>query len=140
MTSATANSGRRRWGRSVAAVFCGILATAIPSLATDHLFHVIGVYPPWGEPMHDHGLNALALSYRIVYGILGGFVAAMLAPRAPMRHALVLGAIGVVLSTLGAFAAWEMGPAWFPLSLILIALPCAWAGGKLEALRVSARK
>jgi hypothetical protein len=36
------------------------------------LLHVLNVYPPWGEPMHDPGLNLLALSYRIVYTIVGG--------------------------------------------------------------------
>ena len=39
--------------------------------------------------MYDTGLNLLA-SYRIVY-LLGGFITARLAPRAPMRHVMILG-------------------------------------------------
>jgi hypothetical protein len=42
--------------------------------------------------MRDTGDYLLALVYRTVYGILGGYVTARLAPRAPMRHALILGA------------------------------------------------
>jgi ABC-type xylose transport system permease subunit len=52
-----------------------------------------------------------------------------------MRHALILGGIGFVLSTLGAIIAITMadlGPAWYPIALALTALPCAWVGGALH--------
>jgi methylthioribulose-1-phosphate dehydratase len=41
--------------------------------------------------MNDTGDNALVLSYRIVYAILGSHVAARLTPCNPMRHAIILG-------------------------------------------------
>jgi hypothetical protein len=28
---------------------------------------------------------------------------------------------------------WDAGPAWYSLAVIAIAMPCAWAGGKLRA-------
>ena len=101
------------------------------SLATDQIFHILGVYPPWGEPMRGTGQNLLALSYRVVYAVLGSYIAARLAPRNPMRHAMILGAIGLVLSTLGAVGgiAADLGPIWFPIALVLTTLPCAWLGG-----------
>ena len=101
------------------------------------LLHVLHVYPPWGEPMHEPGLNALALSYRVVYAVLGSYIAARFAPRNPMRHALILGAVGFVVSLIGAITAIPMnlGPAWFPIALVLTALPCAWLGGKLYLAR-----
>jgi hypothetical protein len=54
-----------------------------------------------------------------------------------MRHALILGAIGFVLSTIGAIGAISMktGPAWYPILLALTALPSAWVGGWLHARR-----
>ena len=74
-----------------------------------------------------------ALAYRIVYGIVGGYLAARLAPNRPMAHALMLGAVGLVLSIVGVAANWnkgpEYGPRWFSLALIATALPCAWIGG-----------
>ena len=57
--------------RSVAAVLLGFLAVVVLSLATDHVLHVLDVYPPWGQPMHDPGLCLLALSYRTVYAVAG---------------------------------------------------------------------
>lgn len=37
---------------------------------------MLDVYPPWGQPMHATGLVLLALSYRLVYGVLGSYIAA----------------------------------------------------------------
>ncbi len=124
---------RYSW-KSIGAVFLGMLAIFVLSLGIDQLLHVLEVYPPWGRPMHDPALNFLALSYRIPIGILGSYIAARLAPHNPMGHALALGVIGLVLSTMGAVAAipLELGPAWYPISLILTALPCAWVGGLLQ--------
>jgi len=39
-----------------------------------------------------------------------------------------------VLSLAGAvttISAGTFGPAWYPISLVVTALPCAWLGGKL---------
>jgi hypothetical protein len=123
---------RRIW-HSIGAVFLGFLVVAILSLGTDEIFHVLKIYPPWDEPMPNPMHNVLALSYRIVYGILGGNVTARFAPRNPMRHALIGGAIGLVLSTAGAIATIPMnlGPSWYPIAIAVTALPCAWAGGAL---------
>ena len=124
---------RRLWA-SALALLAGFVAVFVLSLGTDQVFHSLGVYPPWGEPMRERSLNLLALSYRCVYAVIGSFIAARLAPSAPMRHALILGAIGFVLSTLGAIGAVSMdvGPIWFPIALVLTTLPCAWLGGVLH--------
>jgi uncharacterized membrane protein len=124
----------RRLGRSVLAIVLGFLTVVVLSLATDQLLHVLEVYPPWGEPMFDTGLLALAFAYRTVYTVLGSYVAARMAPRNAMRHALILGAIGFVFATIGAVTAItkfaHLGPAWYPIALVVEAFPCAWLGGK----------
>jgi len=123
-----------RRGRSVGAIAAGFVVTAALSLGTDQVLHVLGVYPPWGEPMFSTGLNVLALAYRIVFTVLGCYLTARLAPRRPMRHALILGWIGFALSTLGAAVAMSvanLGPNWYPILLALSSLPCAWLGGAL---------
>ena len=52
----------------------------------------------------------------------------------PARRVLrSIGAVGVVFSTAGAVVMWDAGPAWYSLAVIAIAMPCAWAGGKLGA-------
>ena len=131
---------RRLW-RSTAAVLSGFIAVVVLSLGTDQVLHTLDVYPPWGQPMHDTGLNLPALTYRIVYAVIGSYIAARFAPRNPMRHALALGIVGLVLSLAGAIAAIgmaDLGPNWFPIALVVTALPCAWLGGVLHRRRQSA--
>ena len=64
---------------------------------------------------------------------------ARLAPYGPMGHAVVLGAVGMLLSIVGAAATWnrgpEFGPKWYPIALIITALPSAWLGGWLRRRR-----
>ena len=125
----------RRIGRSIAAVVVGFVVTAVLSLATDQVLHVMNVYPPWGQPMYEPELNALALAYRIVYTIFGCWLTARLAPRNAMFHAMLLGTIGFVISSAGAYVSvtqFDLGPAWYPIALALSSLPCAWVGGKLR--------
>ena len=125
----------RRTLRSIGAVLAGVLVVIVLSLGTDVVLHAAGIYPPWFQPMAD-GLWVLALAYRIVYGVAGGYIAARLAPDRPMAHALALGIVGLALSIAGVAANWnkgpEYGPRWFSIALIATALPCAWMGGKLR--------
>jgi hypothetical protein len=128
----------RRLGRSVFAVFLGFIAVVILSLGTDQVLHVLNVYPPWGQPMWDPGLNALALAYRIVFTIIGGYIAARFAPYAPMRHALALGIIGLIPGVGGAIygiSRGDLGPSWYPIALAIVGLPCCWIGGLLYGAR-----
>jgi len=47
---------------------------------------------------------------------------------------MILGVLGLLLSTLGAVAAIKanLGPAWYPILLALSSVPCAWLGAKLH--------
>jgi len=119
----------------VGAVIAGFLLTALLSLGTGAVMHASGAFPPWGEPMADR-LYMWATLYRVVYTVLGGYLTATLAPWRPMTHVMVLGAVGVLMATVGAVATWNAGPAfgpkWYPLLLVVTALPCVWAGGILQ--------
>jgi hypothetical protein len=121
--------------RRIGAVLAGLLVIIILSTAIDVVLHATGVFPPWGRPMSD-GLFALATAYRIVISIGGCYIATRLAPDRPMQHALVLGVIGVVLSIIGAVLIIgrgpEFGPMWYPLALVVSAMPCAWVGGRFR--------
>ena len=128
----------RRLGRSVAAVVAGLLVNVIPAVAIDAGLSAAGVFPPLGQRMPD-GLLALALSYRFGLALASGAATASLAPRSPRAHALVLGGIGVVLSTVGAIVGKDLGPAWYPLSLVVISLPCAWSGAWWATRRSAAK-
>lgn len=124
----------RRRGRSALAVLAGLVFIFVTSLGTDQLFHSLDIYPPWGETMTGTGLFLLALSYRVVFQVIGSYLTARLAPHGPMRHAIILGIVGFVLSTAGAIAsisAGNMGPNWYPIVLVITSIPCAWLGGAL---------
>ena len=60
--------------------------------------HVAKVYP--SEKLTD-ALALLASSYRLVISIAGAYLTAKLAPQRPMKHALILGGVGVVLGLVG---------------------------------------
>ncbi len=129
---------RRRW-RSVGAIVAGFVAVFVLSLGTDQVLHALKVYPPWGEPMAG-ALFVVATGYRIVYTILGGYITARLAPHAPVRHALILGFIGLVPGILGVIvniAKPELGPLWYPIAVLVTGPPCAWLGGVLHGNRQS---
>lgn len=118
-------------GRSMGAVVAGLLTIVLLSTAVDAVMHATGIYPPVPERMSD-ALFGVATAYRIGFGVLGSYVTARLAPRRPMKHALVLAGIGTVLSTAGAVAMWEFGPGWYSLAVIAMSLPCAWIGARLH--------
>jgi hypothetical protein len=126
----------RHIGRSIVAVFAGMLAVVILSLGTDIALHAAGIFPALGDRMSD-ALLGLALAYRTVYGVVGGYFTARLAPNRPLHHALANGFIGVALSTLGAVVTWNraLGSHWYPLALIVTAMPTAWIGGKLSVMQ-----
>ncbi len=125
----------RQLSRSIGAILAGFVAVVIAHLGTDAVMHATGVFPPWGQPMAD-ALFLLATIYRAGFSVAGSYLTARLAPKRPMAHALTGGMIGVVLGTVGAAATWnsgpEFGPHWYPIALVALALPCAWAGGKLR--------
>jgi hypothetical protein len=128
--------------KSIGAVLAGFVAVVVLSLGTDMVLHAIGVFPQWGQPMSD-ALFVLATAYRTIYCIAGCYIAARLAPDRPMAHALVLGVVGLVISTAGAVATWnkgpEFGPHWYPVVLIVTAIPCAWLGGRLRITQLHTR-
>ena len=130
-----------KW-KSTGAVLVGFIVVFVLSLGTDQVFHSLGVYPPWGEPMGSSGLFAMALGYRVIYQVLGSYLTARLAPRNPMRHVWVGAFIGLVLSLAGLVAnvVGSLGPNWYPIALAVSVLPCAWLGGMLHARRSAATR
>ena len=118
----------------------GFFACALLSIGTDIVLHAAGVFPPWGQPMSD-ALFVLATVYRTIYTVAGGFITARLAPNRPMAHVWTLGIVGLLAAIAGALATWdkgpEFGPKWYPLALVVLAIPSVWLGGKLARRAVA---
>jgi len=131
----------RHTGRSIVAVLIGMVVAIILTIVTDVLLHAVGVFPPLGQSMVGFdGALLLATIYRTLYGVAGCYITARLAPNRPMMHALIGGFIGLAVSTAGAIVTWNKGPAfgphWYPVALIVLALPTAWLGGRLRLMQL----
>lgn len=116
--------------KSLGAILAGFIATVIPTTFIDMILHETGVYPSFDVVMSTE-LFILALSYRVILSSFGCFIAAKLSPYFPIKHAYALGIFGMIVASVGAYAMWDKGPAWYSIANIMIALPCAWIGGKL---------
>ena len=124
--------------KSILAVLAGLIFIGFTHTLTDTILESSGVFPPPSEGLHVTWMVLLALGYRVVLSIAGCFITAKLAPQNPMKHALILGFIGIFLATFGAVVAipLNLSPTWYPIALILVTLPCAWLGGKLASSNV----
>jgi hypothetical protein len=113
--------------RSMAAILLGLIAVIVLPVGTGQLLRHLEIF--------TQGYPLLALIYRFVYLVLGGYLAARFAPSSPMRHALILGGIWLVVSVFAATILIRMqflGPPWYYYGLIITALPGAWLGGVLH--------
>ena len=124
-------------GQSVGALAAGFLVNIVLSLGTDFGLHAIGIWPVLAQPMTD-SLLLVATVYRTLYGIISSYILARLAPNRPLEHALIGGAIGLALGIAGAAATWTrgLGPHWYSVALLVLAVPTAWVGGKLRMLQL----
>jgi hypothetical protein len=134
MTSGIAEGTKRprKIGQSVGALFAGFVVNVALSLGMDAGLRAAGILPALGVPMTD-AQSLLAAAYRTLIAVVGSYVVARLAPHHPLEHAMVGGAIGMALAAAGAAATWNrgLGPHWYPVALVVVALPTAWLGGKI---------
>lgn len=119
--------------KSILAVVAGFIVIAALSIVTDTILEAVHVFPPLTEKSADWML-VLALVYRCVYSILGGYVVARLAPSKPMKHVIILIILGTIVGTLGAVANWDksVGQEWYPILLVILSIPAVSFGGKLK--------
>jgi hypothetical protein len=125
--------------KSIGAVAAGFAAVLVLSVGTDVVLEKTGVFPNPSEALFTSWMLALALAYRSIYSIFGGFLAALLAPGRPLRHAIILGLIGLVFAAVGTLANHDKGPLWYPIALIVLTLPTVWLGAVLRIKAAAAR-
>ena len=124
-------------GKSILAILAGFVVVVAISIGTDTILELTGVLPKFGTGLSD-SQALLATVYRTIYGVLGSYITARIAPNKPMMHALIGGAIGMVIATIGAAVTWKhvppLAPHWYAVSLIIGALPTAWLGAQIHIM------
>jgi hypothetical protein len=119
--------------KGIAAILAGMIFIVVSHTGTDFVLEKLGIFTPPNEGFHIPWMVVTATIYRCLYTVVGGYITAALAPEPRMRYVMILGIIGLVMSTLAAIATIPLGiaPAWYPIALAVTAFPCVWLGGLL---------
>jgi len=119
--------------KGMGAIVAGMVFIVVSHAGTDFVLEKLGIFTQPSEGFHTPWMVVTATIYRSFFTVIGGYITAALAPNPPMRYVMILGLIGLVLSTLGAIVTIPMGiaPAWYPIALAVTAFPCTWLGGLL---------
>ena len=125
--------------KSVWAIVAGALSAIILTIVVDAVLHFSGVYPDKG---FTDATALLATAYRTVFGVVGAFVTARLAPNKPMKHAIIGGVLGALVGAIGVVVRWnsDLGPRWYSIALAVLAVPQAWVGAKIYGLRFTQQR
>jgi hypothetical protein len=123
--------------RSILAIVAGFITIGVLSFGTNAALHAVGILPAPDQPIHDTGLLLLTIAYVAVFAIAGCYLTAVLAPNRPMLHALILGALGLVLNVATAASMRGQFPDWYLAAGVLLTMPYAWIGGKLREMQLA---
>jgi hypothetical protein len=126
--------------RSILAIVAGFLFIGALAGGTGAVLSSAGFLPAAGEPLTDPGPVLLEAAYVAIFAIAGCWLAAWLAPDRPMRHALILGFLGLVFNVIGAVATWGQRPAWAILLNLALVMPYAWIGGRLREQQLEGKR
>lgn len=124
--------------RSFVAVFSGFFLIAALSFGTDLALKAAmpALFDANGRT-DSVAVLLLTIGYVGLYATLGCYLAARMAPRHPMTHALALGALGLVFNAVGTYATWDTAPAWYHVVSLILVMFWAWLGGRMREQETS---
>lgn len=126
-------------GRSILAIVAGFVLTGALNMGTNTLLSRVApdLVPPPGTPNTNTAALLLVCAYVALFGILGCYVTARLAPSRPLLHALVMGGIALAMSIPVTISVWNDTPAWFNVYNLLAVMPYAYLGGRIRERELS---
>ncbi|HEX6371312.1 MAG TPA: hypothetical protein VF006_20505 [Longimicrobium sp.] len=121
-------------GRSILAIVAGFVLAGALNVGTNTVLARVApeMVPPPGTPNTNTTALFVILAYVALYGILGCYVTARLAPSRPMLHALIVGGLALAMSIPVTISVWNDTPAWFNVYNLLAVMPYAWIGGRIR--------
>ncbi len=117
--------------KSIGAILAGFVTGALLSIGADFLMEHLGLMSMENFKQNSLSVILIVLLYRFVFNVAGCYLTALLAPNQPMKHVIIIGIIGTVLSIVGTIAMWDKAIPLYNLTIILMSLPSAWLGGYL---------
>lgn len=118
--------------RSIAAVVVGFLLIGCLAFGTDMVLK--SIRPEWfaeNGAVSSTPVLLFMMVYVAIYAIAGCYLAGRIAPSNPMKHALILGVLGLLFNIMNTVTLWDTAPAWFHIASLALVMPYAWIGGRL---------
>jgi hypothetical protein len=126
--------------RSILAVVAGFLVTGILIFATTAGVVATnpGAFDARSVPTTTGMLVAMHL-YVAVYALLGCWVAARLAPSHPMRHAMIVAVLGVIVNAANP-SIWSTYPLWSNIVSVGSPLLLGWLAGTIRERQLASAR
>lgn len=117
--------------KSIGAILAGFVLTVILSLGTDFALNAVGFLKMENFKENSTIVVLVVIIYRFIFNVVGCYLTAKLAPSNPLKHCLIIGIIGTVLSLAASIAMWNEAVPFYNISVILMSIPSAYVGAKL---------
>ena len=119
--------------QSILSIAVGFVFMVVIMRLSEYILARMGLYDA-AQPLRIYsGQPVLYVFFieRVVLTILGGYIAAWLAPSRLLLHAVILGGFAAIYRLLSLIdgAQQSYGIAWYMFGLVLLAIPTAWLGG-----------
>jgi hypothetical protein len=123
--------------KSISAVAYGFVFISAITFAADTIVKrtVPGAFATSGRT-DNLPVLLFSLLYIAMFGIVGSYLTARLAPRNPMKHALILGWLALFFSFVATITLWDSAPAWYHVAALMLIVPCAWLGARLREIEL----
>ena len=123
--------------RSLLAVVLGYVVMLVAQLGGDTALTALApsIMPQPGEPP-DPAYFAFRLGTGFFFIAIGAYMAALLAGRAEMKHALSLAALSIAAGILEAYYFAGEQPLWYSVALMFLSIPSALVGGYFRLRQV----
>ncbi|HEY0078758.1 MAG TPA: hypothetical protein VGB73_08945 [Pyrinomonadaceae bacterium] len=122
--------------RSILAVIAGSVVWMVTALGTDAI--LMSLWPQAysaGGRVESVPLLLFTMFYAVLFGVLAGYVTAVIARRAEVKHALALGILQLLMGIVATINFWDTAPAWYHLIFLALVTPSNLLGGWLRANR-----
>lgn len=126
--------------RSITGVVVGMIAAMVTVGVLEAVGHLLFPLPPGVDPYDPEQLRTIMdkippgamVAVLVAWGagsLIGGFTAAVIAGRAHMVHALIVGGLQFACGVITMLMIPH--PLWFWLASFVIVVPSSWIGGQL---------